>query len=207
MSKVIEVELDTPGNSNVLFPPLTRNVRGRFLLSRVAEPQAGAKRDEYGDEIPGQRLALDLDTHEGFLIEPLHFDQFRVLKLKIEAKRFGLEEPVQRFALSGESQPSGQDVPTWLFWLKRLVDAGCARVVKGESYLPAKLPAGAKTNFFAPPEELSGTAAAVKDLKALADRQAEQLTRQSEQIDRLLTALAGQAAERSATAPGTKAAK
>lgn len=122
--KTIEIEIDSPRNEAFHFRPLGRNIRGRFDLTRETEPLAMMRRNEYPVPIPSQRLGIDLETSEGFIAEPLHEPEHLAIRDRIESR--GLSLPPAREAFAAVH------VATWLYWIKRAVESGLARVVKGE---------------------------------------------------------------------------
>lgn len=139
-NNVIEIEVDGPSNPNLLFLPLARRVRGRFEWRRVKEPLAMVTATGWPDDmsIPGQRIGLNVDTGEGYLLEPLQGDENVATFEKIKREGFSLPPAREEF--------KGVDVATWLHWMKRAVRAGTARVVQGK--LPEKIDGKPKTDFF-----------------------------------------------------------
>ena len=86
--------------------------------------------------IPSQRLGIDLEGL-GYIAEPLHDAENAVLREKITKQGAKLEPELQTF--------SNIDLPTWYFWMKRAVEAGIAKVVKGK--LPDKIDGQPRVNF------------------------------------------------------------
>lgn len=74
------------------------------------------------EPIPSQRIGIDLDSRTGFVVETIH--QHPALKSRIEQRGMRLAAEREEF--------KNVDLPTWLFWLKRAVDSGLAKVVVGE---------------------------------------------------------------------------
>lgn len=87
-----------------------------------------AFRDRIPEDIPGQILGIDVETGEGYLLEPIH--QHPNIKANIEKRGMNLEPERQDFP--------NVEVNAWLYWFKVAVDAGKARVLKGE--LPESIP-------------------------------------------------------------------
>jgi len=73
--------------------------------------------------IPAQRLGIDPEGI-GYIAEPLHEDAHLATRERIERQGMTLEPAVQTFG--------AVDLPTWLFWMRRTVEAGVARVVRGK---------------------------------------------------------------------------
>ena len=136
MVKAVEIEIDGSHNEALLFRPLQRSVRGRFDMMRMGEPMARVKATDWPTPIPSQRLGIDADGN-GFLCEPLHDDEYVVLKEKIESQGMRLEPAIQEFL--------DIDVATWQFWLKSAVDSGLAKIVRGK--LPDKIDGKPRMNF------------------------------------------------------------
>ena len=134
--KALELEIDGQHNENLHFRPLQRSIRGRFDFNRVAEPMARLKAANWPSPIPSQRLGIDADG-VGFVVEPLHDDEHAATREKIEARGMKLEPKLQTF--------ESIDLPTWLFWLKRAVESGIAKIVSGK--LPDKIDGVARKNF------------------------------------------------------------
>jgi len=119
---VLTVEIDGEQNQNVYFRPLLRKVRGRFDLHRCREPNAGKLHAKWPQPIPGQRLELNLDSGEAFVVEPLWEEKFAALRETIEASGQKLTD---------ERQAVKADVSTWIYWLKSLVETGKAKLLSG----------------------------------------------------------------------------
>lgn len=163
-------------NRNVYFPPLDRSLRGRFdaQLAARRDKDAGALLSEIPDPIPGQQIAVDVETGEAALVEPLHDPRFAAIAERIKAR--GCK-------LFPEREPLKIDKPTVLHWLKQAVTDGQARVVKGE--LPAKIDGTPKLHFIVQPQaSTSDKLAAALDNLAAAQRE------QTDAITKILTALA-----------------
>jgi hypothetical protein len=139
-NSIIEIEVDGTRNENLLFLPLARRVRGRFEFRRVKEPLAMVKATGWpGDmTIPGQRMQLNLETGAGYILEPLHDAEHVATADKIRREGFALAKAREEF--------KAVHVPTWLYWIKRAVESGTARVVQGK--LPEKVEGKPRTDFF-----------------------------------------------------------
>jgi hypothetical protein len=146
MSKVFEIEIDGPRNERLMFPPLQRSLRGRFDVNRVLEPEARRLSNKIPTAIPGMRLSADLATGECAVIEAIHED--RPLKARLAASR-----PVE-FAPEREVAQNAH-LPTWLYWMKRAVESGVARIVRGE--LPQRIEGEPQKNFYTPPAPKNDT--------------------------------------------------
>lgn len=126
---VVEIEIDGARNEAHFFRPLMRRLRGRFDLNRVAEPQARMKSVECPDPIPGLRIGLDFVTATGYVSDPLTEPEQAANRARITQRGLSLGSAREDFP--------EVDCPTWAFWLRRAVESGAARVVRGE--LPEEL--------------------------------------------------------------------
>jgi len=135
--KPLEVEIDGSQNQCLCFRPLPgRRIRGRMDLNRVAEPMAKLLTSQWPQPVPGQRIGIDAEGL-GYVAEPLHDPEHATLREKIVKSGQRLAPPVETF--------EGIDQAGWLFWLRKAVEAGIARVVKGS--FPDKLPGKPRMNF------------------------------------------------------------
>jgi len=160
---LLTVEIDGPRNEALFFRPLARRIRGRFDFARDSEPMARTKASEWPEGIPGQRLAIDLESGEGAIGEPLQYPEHEPLKQRLESKGFRVPPVLETFP--------AQDIATWVFWIKQAIDAGLARIVGGK--LPAKLPGVPRMNFLFAPAPASANdrlAAAIDKQTALLER-------------------------------------
>ena len=123
-SNVVEIEVDSPKNGSLVFAPIQKKVRGRYDDSRVIAEYV--KRD--ARKYPGQVIGLDLESGVGYIRETLHEDRYESLRIRLS----------QQWSIPQERREyQSTDVPTWLHWMRRAVDGGLARVVKG--VLPEKI--------------------------------------------------------------------
>lgn len=135
----VEIEVAAPRSASLFFQPLQRKVRGRFNARDIREPEAAKVALKWPEPIPGQRLGLGADG-AGYLLEPLHLPEHKALADKVRAA--GMQLPPER-----EEFPDA-DAPTWLFWIKRAVEAGLARVVSGK--LPERIDGRPRKQFILP---------------------------------------------------------
>lgn len=163
----IEVEIDGPHNECLMFRPLQRSIRGRFDLNRVGEPMARMKSVEWPQPIPSQRLGIDADG-SAYILEPLHDDEHAAIRERIERQGMKLPPECETF--------DDVDLPTWLFWIKRAVDSGIAKVVAGQ--LPKVIDGTPKMNFIVN-----------RPTQSTADRLAAAIERQNVLFEKLLERL------------------
>lgn len=174
MGNLVEVEVRSEKNANLFFGPLGRTVRGRFELGKATpqHPAASVLTNRFSEPIPGQRLGIDLDLNEGFILEPLNEERYAATRDRIK-KHYRIEPPKQTF--------EGVHAPTWLYWLKRAVDAGLAEVTAGK--LP-EIVEGAKMDLF-----IKRNVSAIDKQTSALERQTAAIDRQTEMLSKLLTAL------------------
>lgn len=120
---VIEIEVANDANADLFYLPLGKRLRGKVDFLKVNEAEAIKLAREYPQGIPGQRLVIDTEAGTAAVVEPLHEPQHAAVREKVAAKGFGL--PPAR------EEAAGVDVPTAVYWLKRAVDSGLARLVRG----------------------------------------------------------------------------
>ena len=162
----IEVEIDAARNESLRFRPLQRTVRGRFDLNRVAEPQARLQSAAWPVPIPGQRLGIDA-AGSGYLLEPLHDTANASIREKIEKAGMRLEPELTEFP--------DIDSPTWLYWIKRAVESGIARVISGN--LPKTFEGKPKKSFL------------IAESPKTTDRLAEAIEKQTAALEKLFAKL------------------
>jgi hypothetical protein len=165
----IEIEVDGPYNENLMFRPLQRAIRGRFDLNRVAEPMARMRSAEWPQPIPSQRLGIEADG-SAYVLEPLHDEEHAAIKERIERQGMKLPPKCETF--------DGVDLVTWLFWIKRAVNSGIARVVAGQ--LPKVIDGVPKMNFIVDrPAQSAGDrlAAAIERQNVLFEKLLERLSK------------------------------
>lgn len=143
---MVEIEIDGKFNEALFFRPLQRRVRGMFDYNKIGEPMARVMTQKFPMPIPSQRLGIDPDGN-GYLLEPLHAPEFAPIKEKIELHGERLEPATQAY--------ENIDVPTWMYWMKRAVDCGLARVTKGQ--LPDVVEGPVRKNFILADPEPSPT--------------------------------------------------
>jgi hypothetical protein len=148
MANVIEVEVDTPLNNSWHFLPLERTLRGRFDPRRGNPNVARDVQDEFASGIPGQRLGIDLETGDAIASDP-------ELAAKITKRKMALPPAQEVFKVEKDN------LATWWYWLKRGVESGIVKVLKGK--LPDKMDGKVRKRF------------AVLDQKSEADKRGDKL--------------------------------
>jgi hypothetical protein len=139
VSVLVEVECVPPQGGSLFFQPLQRALRGVIDVRQMPEADAALLRG-WPDPVPGQRVGLTADG-VGYVADPVHNNA--ALKVKIEALGFRLPPAREEFP--------DTHAPTFLYWLKRCVDSGLARVVSGT--LPEHIDGKPRKRFLSPEEE------------------------------------------------------
>jgi hypothetical protein len=134
---LVEIVIDGPKNENLYFRPLQRPLRGTFDLNRVPEPLARMQINAFPRPIPGLHLVVDVEKKTAAVVDPLHEPEHAAIREKIEARGLKLGPQAERF--------EGIDTNTWLFWMRRAVASGVAKIVEGK--FPEIDEAKAQKNF------------------------------------------------------------
>lgn len=160
MNAVVEIEADAGQGRAVFFPPLQRAVRGRLVIGQCPEADGGLMRT-WSAPVPGMVIGLTADG-VGFLRDPLAPEAARSVVVEVagvqggprpvivqdeSANRTRVEKAGLRLGPAREEFP-GADVPTWMWWMKRCVEAGLARVISGQ--LPETISGNPKRSFVTP---------------------------------------------------------
>ena len=153
---MIVVECGNDKSHNVHFPPVVKNVRGRFNAQMIAarNPDASRLLRQFPDPVPGGRIYLDEKTGEGSILEPLRLDEFKDLRSLFEKRGIKVPED-QHF--------QNVSVTDWLYCLKDLVDAGLATVLEGK--IPSKIEGKRSKSFIVAdaPDEMETLRATVAE--------------------------------------------
>ncbi len=117
---MVEIEITSPQQGEVAFYPLRRNLRSRFDARLASDRQLV---DRWPVPIPGQIVGFDAATGEAWIREPLFDAQHEQTRQRIEKLGRALPPAKEVF--------SGVDVPTWAYWMNRMVESKCASIVSG----------------------------------------------------------------------------
>jgi hypothetical protein len=167
-SRVIEVEVSGLFGRGLHFRPIGRTVRGRMDPNQIQTETGRHLRERWPTLIPGQVLGIDTTSGEKYLREPLHDQEHGSARRLIEKR--GRELPKERETFDSES------TATWVYWLKRAVDAGQARVISGDLD-SLDLEDGPRKNFIfaAPKPESAGLAECIAGLAKAVEAQGKVL--------------------------------
>jgi hypothetical protein len=176
----ITIEVANAGNRALLFKPTQTRVRGAIDFVSTRDPELYRLGMDFdGKTIPGQRITLDTEKGEGLIYDPLKAAPCAEIAAKIVAK---LASPIGGGGVK-IAEPKKFDkvhAATWLYHMRRAVEAGHAVVVQGDLNTPVE---------GEPQREFLHKREPVKDKR---DDTIEKLTAlvtaQSEQIAKLLAA-------------------
>lgn len=174
-TEALEIEVDSQ-NANIAFAPLSgRRVRGAFNARNIKELEGQKLLSAWPDTVPGTRIGFDVATGVGYLYEPLYEPKHRPTKGRIEKAGYQLPPEREEF--------KGAHAPTWLYWMKRCVESGHAKVISGS--LPAKIEGEPITEFIT-----KRTKTPTENLIAATQKQTEAFERVAVALEKLVGALA-----------------
>ena len=175
MAKQIVVEVDTPTNGNYMFKPTGEVLRGHLDVKR--DPVLLRSR-EVGNlpPIEGQMIVLDMTAKIGRVVDPLGTPEGRVVLAGVtqRLKNSGLDHREQSPKTDKTYHLNDEEVATWCYWMKRMVDTNLGRLVEGS--FPSKLPADPQKIFYRDLVDGAGRSEVVKDYQT--ERPADTTTRQ-----------------------------
>lgn len=128
------VDFVAPRNRNVRFYPAGRNFRGEVRIQETAGSTPAAL-IQVGGVIPGQRMLVDSKRKYVKVIDRMTLKENQMIDR--ELRRLCRTERYWNFAYEHyeedvEYNLSDNDWRQWLWWIKRLVDHGRARIVQGK---------------------------------------------------------------------------
>lgn len=135
------IEINGPRCESVIFAPTGTRVRGRWEFSKNAHRDKAEvlKSLAYNvSTIPGKVIAVDTEEKKGRILDPLSTGEGAKILAKINevfkehgtVMEQGLAHPAEDYSLTIDS------LKDWLFWMRRLVDAGLAECTSGSTVLP-----------------------------------------------------------------------
>lgn len=146
-------------NRNAFFPPIGKAVRSTFDVSKIPDTHGSNIALNWPIPIAGQTLRLDVKERIGHLHECLRDPEHQAEKDLVTKRGYDLP---------GDETYANVHVATWLFHMKRLVDAGEATVTEGT--MPDKI--GRPLDCFITTEK-SPTEKSMDRLAMAIDRQSE----------------------------------
>ncbi|HUY89075.1 MAG TPA: hypothetical protein VMV10_10100 [Pirellulales bacterium] len=130
-TELLEAAVETPKDGNLYFPPAKRTLRGRKDFNRMAQHEKNFMElaFHFPQGIPGTVIRIDLDEKQVWLREPLHEAAWEAARDEIVSRGIALPPALEAVA--------GAYLPDWLHEIKRSLEAGYLRVVRGA--LPRQL--------------------------------------------------------------------
>jgi hypothetical protein len=144
------IEIAGPRNERAIFSPIGKErLRGRWNFAKVAHldknkaanGEALRELSLVAPLIPGLYIVLDTDRRIGSVLDPLGESQEgkRIqaeIKKIVERYRFALECGADPRPKVDYPSLSADDIKTWLFHMRTMVDTGIAEVPSGVAPLP-----------------------------------------------------------------------
>lgn len=122
---ILELTIETPRDGNLYIPCAGVLLRGAKNFLRIARHRVNVAEllGDYPRGIPGTVVKIDLSASRVWLVEPLQSEEYEPERLKLEDA--GIKVP-RTLEVACDS------LPAWLHEMKRAVDAGYAKVTRGE---------------------------------------------------------------------------
>ena len=141
LSKEFEIILDVtaPKARTVLFPPAGGEMlRSELRLEHISGKTNGALQ-AVGGFIPGRRVYFSIKNNSAKIIDKMTMPEYE--RIDTEIRKLMTTDNFRhlefgRYEKDIDMSVSKKEVPTWLYWIKRLVDAGRFTVVQGENHIP-----------------------------------------------------------------------
>jgi hypothetical protein len=133
----VEIEVSGPNAMRLQFEPIGRSLRGAVDFSTLRTHDANDQRTRWPDPVPGKVIGVAADGQK-YIREPLHEAKYDKLRKQISNRGFLIPEERETF--------DSETAITWRYWMRRAVDAGYARIIKGSlpeiaEFEPPKPPA------------------------------------------------------------------
>jgi hypothetical protein len=139
-SGTIVVDVRCPRNRDLEFVPLSRTLRGEKVIGQESTDRPSGILAQLGS-IPGDRVTVDFAKKKYTVRHRLGLSENKTLAAtvrKFAATPQGGNQQNINFSVPdelGRGDEDGDilesDVPTWLYWLYRNIQAGCMHIVTG----------------------------------------------------------------------------
>lgn len=126
---VFAVEIASRQNNPVMFHPNQARLRGRYSIANTPGMRAHEAMNSMPTEIPGQIVEVDVQNRTCRIFDALSLEQNKGIHDQIKRAcsenrgYFGGSDLPEESKYIGQSDT---DIRTWLYWMRRLVDAGNA---------------------------------------------------------------------------------
>lgn len=134
------LDVVAPRNRNVRFGPAGINLRGEARIAEISSLNINGAMAKAGGSIPGQRILVDTRQHHVKIIDRMTLPESKSID---RALRELCRTEQYMHAKYGEYLPdydaggiSDDEWPKWLYAMRRLVDHGRLKIVKGDNLLP-----------------------------------------------------------------------
>jgi hypothetical protein len=135
------LDVVAPRNRDVRFTPAGIVLRGEKRITEISSISVNGAIAMAGGVIPGQRLMVDLKMRHVKVIDRMTLPESRaidkVLRDLCKTERYQQWKYGEYLPDSDFGGISEKEWPKWLFCIRRLVDHGRLRVVKGGELLPS----------------------------------------------------------------------
>lgn len=139
------IEIAGPRNERHCFGPIGQTLRGRYDFSNIAhrDKSESMKALSRVSVIPGICVELDTDKAIGRVFDPLRETEegrrkWAEISAVVREYQFEFGNATQLMETQEYSELSQDDIKTWMFEMRKVVDAGYARMIS-EAKLPSSV--------------------------------------------------------------------
>jgi hypothetical protein len=129
-----------PINGSVLFQPLAEKLRGRWTTHKILHTTMHAALQSMPSPIPGEMVGVNIATKTVRKFDPLSLPENADLwnAMKEHYRNYQEYFGMMNKLMPGYEQAGCDNtvLKTWLYWMRRIVDAGVAIVVPKSAPLP-----------------------------------------------------------------------
>lgn len=175
----ITIEIASKNSNRVVFKPLlSKPLRGRWTIASTGgESTAEVLRQlmAVAPEIPGIRIAIDPQKRQARVYDPLGLPENKTLQEEIARVLNNHQQwgwGAAPWPTATRDEMSANDIKTWLYEMRRLVDSGLAVIVSGSATLPSlaeirsKAPGRRTRMFFDTSQQLAETSVYADNVEA-----------------------------------------
>ena len=130
------IEIANKQNRQAIFRPLNERLRGEWANWNINGKTMHSSVQLLPGPIPGIRLSVDTDQRTLRRYDPLGEDEHKDLWQKLQSHLKANDDHLKQGnpwpeVLIENADPT--QIKTWLYWFRRMVDSGTARVVETDS--------------------------------------------------------------------------
>jgi hypothetical protein len=127
----LTIEVRNKMNAGLHWKPTQTTLRGALDFRATGDPEFFALSMKLPDGVPGQCIRLDTGERRAVIYDPLNLPEHESTRNRLE-QTIKAASPLSGRLKFAESQDFKEvDLPTWVYWLKRAVEAGYAVVLSG----------------------------------------------------------------------------